>query len=89
MLIIKNRKIRQKVIRLRKIGEIYYPLYEIILIYKDKRNRGSYIEKIGFFNPNVEKRIFFFNTYRLSYWLNKGAYLNNTVKKYLVKFLVI
>jgi len=67
MIIIKNRKIREKVIRLRKIGEIYYPIYEIILIYKDKRNSGSYIEKLGFFNPNFEKRIFFFNTYRLSF----------------------
>jgi len=89
MLIIKNNKVRGKVIRLRKIGKIYYPMYEIILIYKDKRNRGSYIEKLGFFNPNVEKRIFFFNSYRLSYWLNKGVHVNNTVKKYLVKFLVI
>jgi small subunit ribosomal protein S16 len=89
MLIVNNRKIRQKVIRLRKIGKIYYPVYEIILIYKDKRNRSSFIEKLGFFNPNIEKRIFFINTYRLSYWLNKGVQINNNVKKYLVKFLVI
>lgn len=88
MLIIKNRKTRQKVIRLRKIGEIYYPIYEVIVIYKDKRSRGSYIEKLGFLNPNIEKRIFFFNTYRLSYWLNKGVFINNTVKKYLVKYLI-
>ena len=89
MLLIKNKKIRQKVIRLRKRGYIHYPIFEIIVIYKDKRNRSSYIEKLGYFNPNVNERIFFFNIYRLSYWLNKGALINNTVKKYLTKFLVI
>ncbi len=67
MFILKNKKIRQKIIRLRKRGAIYYPIYEIIVTYKDKRNRGSFIEKLGFFNPNFSKRIFFLNSYRLSY----------------------
>jgi len=67
MSVIKIKKAREKIIRLRKIGRIYYPIFEIVLTYKDKRNRGSFIEKLGFFNPNLGKRIFFFNTYRLSY----------------------
>lgn len=89
MSILKSKKIRQKIIRLRKRGNIHYPIYEIILTYKDNRNRGSFLEKLGFFNPNFSKRIFFLNTYRLSYWLNKGIIINNTVKKYLIKFLVL
>ena len=80
---------KQKVIRLRKRGYLHYPIFEIILIYKDKRNRGAYIEKLGYFNPNFNERLFFFNIYRLSYWLNKGALINNTVKKYIVKFLTL
>jgi len=67
MLNIKNKKIREKTIRLRKRGQLYYPIYEIILTYKDNRNRGPFIEKLGFFNPNFNKRIFFLNTYRLSF----------------------
>lgn len=85
---IRNKKIRQKVIRLRKRGKIYYPIYDIIVTFKDNRNRGSFIEKLGFFNPHVNEKVFFINTVRLSYWTTKGALMNNTVKKYLVKFLV-
>lgn len=89
MFLIKNKKVRRKIIRLRKRGRLHYPIYEIILTYKDNRNRGPFIEKLGFFNPNINERIFFLNTYRLAYWLNKGILINNTVKKYLLKFLVI
>ena len=58
----------------------YYYLIKII-------NNGLYIEKLGFFNPNVNERLFFINTYRLAYWLNKGVYINKSVKKYLIKFI--
>ena len=45
-----NKKTRQKIIRLRKKGIKYYPIYDIIVTYKDNRNRGFFIEKLGFFN---------------------------------------
>jgi ribosomal protein S16 len=63
----KNKKIREKVIRLRKIGRMYYPIYEIILTFRDNRNRGYIIEKLGFFNPHKNEKIFYINSYRLSY----------------------
>lgn len=85
---LKNNKIRQKVIRFRKKGIIRYPLYDIIVIYKDYRNRGLALEKIGFYNPHQGAKSIYLNTYRLSYWLLKGALINYTVRKYLVKFLL-
>jgi len=88
MLLLKNRKIRQKVIRLRKRGQIYYPIYDIVVTFKDKRNRGRFIEKLGFFNPNFSERIFLLNSSRLAFWISRGVFINTTVKKYLVKFLV-
>jgi len=86
---LKNRKIRQKIIRFRKKGIIRYPLYDIIVTYRDIRNRGMALEKLGFYNPNKGVKSIYINTYRLSYWLLKGALINYTVKKYLVKFLLI
>jgi len=85
----KNKIKRNKVIRFRKKGIINYPLYEIIVTYKDLRNKGKFLEKLGFYNPHVGAKSIYINTYRLSYWLLKGALINYTVKKYLVKFLLV
>lgn len=81
-----TKKSRNKIIRFNIRGRKFYPIYDIILTYKDKRNRSMYIEKLGFFNPNIKERLFFINTYRLAFWLNKGVLINDNVKKFLVKF---
>lgn len=81
-------KARKKIIRLRKKGMIYYPIYDIVVSYKDIRNRGIILEKLGFYNPHTNKKIIYINSFRLSYWLNKGVLLNKNIKKYLVKFLL-
>jgi len=81
-------KARKKIIRLRKKGMIYYPIYDIVVSYKDIRNRGIILEKLGFYNPHINKKIIYINSFRLSYWLNKGVLLNKNIKKYLVKFLL-
>jgi len=79
----------QKVIRFRSRGKKYYPLYDIVVTYSSNRNRGSFIEKLGFFNPNSVNRIFFLNTYRLGFWVTRGALVNNTMKRYIIKFLLV
>jgi ribosomal protein S16 len=61
------KKVREKVIRLRKKGVIYYPIYDIVVSYRDLRNRGLIIEKLGFYNPQKKKKIIYINSYRLSY----------------------
>jgi ribosomal protein S16 len=83
----KYKKTRQKVIRFRRRGALHYPIFEIVLTFKDRRNRSSFIEKLGFYNPNPNLKILHINGYRLGYWLMKGVLLNYNVKKRLVKFL--
>jgi ribosomal protein S16 len=61
------KKARNKIIRLRKKGVIYYPIYDIVVSYKDNRNRGLIIEKLGFYNPHVNKKLIYINSFRLSY----------------------
>ena len=89
MTTLRNSKIRQKIIRFRKRGQKHYPFYEIVLTYKDNRSCGSFLEKLGYFNPNVYEHAFVINTYRLSFLLNQNTVISKTVKKYLVKFLVL
>lgn len=80
-----NKQIRQKIIRLNKRGSKYYPIYDIVLTYKDKHNRGFLLEKLGYYNPNVKERIFYFNTSRLAFLLENGVVLNMSVKKLLIQ----
>jgi len=80
---------RKKIIRLQLSGVKKYPLFNIVVILKDKRNKGKFIEKLGFINPNSLTKLFYINIFRLGYWLNKGVILKKTVKFYLTKFAVI
>jgi len=83
-----NKNNKQKIIRFRKKGIIRYPLYDVIVTYKNLRNKSIALEKLGFFNPQYGVKSLYVNIYRLSYWVLKGAFINYSVKKYLVKFLL-
>lgn len=83
------RNFRERTIRFKRVGSKDYPVYNIIMTYKDMRGlSGFYIEKLGFFNPHSKDRQLFINTERLAYLARLGVHINPTVKKYLVKFLV-
>lgn len=81
-----NLKKTTKVIKFWNKGKKSYPIYELLLASK-KNTKGFYLEKLGFFNPNSKEKLFFFNSYRLGFWLNKGVLINKTVKMYLIKFI--
>lgn len=76
-----------KIIRFRIKGHKHMPVYDIVAINKFKRNRGSFYERIGFFCPNVKGHIFFIDINRLGFLLNKGFYINDSVKKRLSKLI--
>jgi len=62
-----RRKFNERIIRFRRRGYIRYPVYEIILTTRNKRLRGPFIEKLGFFNPHFTERLFFIDSARLVY----------------------
>jgi ribosomal protein S16 len=77
------------VIRLRKGGHKNHPIYQVITIARYKRNRGSFLTKLGFLNLTSKEHAFFVNLRLLGSSMNKGASLNSTVKKYISKFIII
>jgi len=83
---INRRKFNGRIVRFRRRGYIRYPVYEIILTRRNNRS-GPFIEKLGFYNPHFTERLFFIDGARLAHWIMKGAVINKTVKKYLVKLL--
>ena len=73
---------RNTVIRFWRKGGKYYPVYDIVVTYKNKRYRGSFLELLGHYNPQSQEKLFYINNRRLGYWLNRGAKLNPKVVKH-------
>jgi small subunit ribosomal protein S16 len=67
MSILKNNKIKQKIIRFKNRGTKYYPIYDIVVINKNNKNNGKFIEKLGFFNPQNNNKLLLINYFRLAY----------------------
>ena len=80
------KRYNNKILRIRRRGKIYYPVYEIILTNRFLRRDGYAYEKLGFINPNINERIFFINFDKFSNMLNKNVLINKSVLKYLIKF---
>lgn len=53
--------------------------FSIVLCLKKTRHRGAIIERLGYFHPRLKNRQFFLNSYRLAFWLNKGATLHSSI----------
>jgi ribosomal protein S16 len=64
---LKGKKVNKLLIRLRRKGCIFYPIYEIVLVKNNNRAKSSSIEKLGYFNPHKLDRLLFINTSRLGY----------------------
>ena len=85
----KKKYLKKIVIRFKRRGKLKNFNYDIIVVNLGKKQSTSdYIEKLGHYDPRKTEKIFFIKVHRLAYWINKGAYIHKTVKKYLVKFLV-
>lgn len=52
------------VIRFRRRGYTKYAIFEIVVASSSKR---SFIEKLGFFNPQFSERLFFIDSARVTY----------------------
>lgn len=79
--------IRKFVIRLRRVGRKYSPVFQIVVMNRSSRNRGKYIEKLGYYTLNRYEATFFINMERIGYWLNLGALMQSSIKKRMYKLI--
>jgi len=77
------------IIRLKRGGHKRLPIYQIVCILKYKRNKGGAYKRLGFLNLTKTDHFFFLDLHSLGSSLNNGSLLNNTVKKYISKFVKI
>lgn len=79
-------------IRLTRGGSKGRPYYTIIAADERASRDGSFIEKLGSYDPTLpkdSKERFKFNAERIEHWLKSGAQPTETVARYLVKAGVI
>lgn len=83
-----KKKIKSNLIlRFRRAGTFKNTVYHIVVANKNKRVNGSFFEKVGFYAPSMENKLFFVNYYRLSYWLLKNIKISPRVAILLGKIL--
>ncbi|MFH0773329.1 MAG: 30S ribosomal protein S16 [bacterium] len=70
-------------IRLMKFGKRGYPTYRIVVLDKRKKRDGSYLEKMGTYNPHTEPATFIIDDAKLQEWLKKGAQVSAGMKRLL------
>ncbi|ADV33579.1 30S ribosomal protein S16 [Candidatus Blochmanniella vafra str. BVAF] len=74
-------------IRLARGGMKRNPFYYIVVTDSRNSRDGSFMERVGFFNPlglNVSKRVFI-KLDRIQYWINQGANPSNRVCELIKK----
>lgn len=70
-------------IRLRRKGRIHQPVYDIVAVDGRGRRDGGYLERLGYFDPNIQPSKIVLNPERALYWLGVGAQPTETVKMLL------
>lgn len=66
-----------------RFGKKGYPTYRIVVLDKRKKAVGSYLEKIGTYNPMQNKEGVQVDKTLLDKWLAKGAVVSEGVRKLL------
>jgi|GEM_PF-1832140 len=72
-------------IRLMRFGKRGYAVYRVVVLDKRKKRNGSYVEKIGFYNPMTEPATFTIDEKKLDMWITRGALISDGMRKILKK----
>ncbi|MDP8263620.1 MAG: 30S ribosomal protein S16 [Candidatus Ancaeobacter aquaticus] len=73
------------VIRLRRLGCNKKPTYRLVVCDSRKPRQGSFLEKVGLYEPLKEKDTINFDKERIIHWLGVGAQPSENVKPLLRK----
>lgn len=73
------------VIRLARFGKRHNPIYRAVVIDSRKARDDSFIEQVGFYNPNMKVPEIKFDQEKVLKWLKTGAQPSDTVRSLLKK----
>lgn len=66
-----------------KFGKRGYPTYRVVVLDKRKKRDGSYLEKVGVYNPHTEPATFVLDQAKFDEWVKKGAVISEGLRKLL------
>jgi len=72
-------------IRLRRIGAKKNAIYRVVVSDSRKRPTSSFLEQVGFYNPNTEPPEIRIDTEKVEAWRSQGAQMSETVRSLLRK----
>ena len=70
-------------IRLQRKGATHRPFYHLVAADRRSPRDGKYLEKLGYYDPNVEPSTVVVKSDRIQHWYNRGAQLTNAARKLL------
>jgi small subunit ribosomal protein S16 len=70
-------------IRLSRFGRKNRPFYRIVVVDKRQKQRGKYIENIGFYDPLTQPFRLELKKDRFDYWCSQGAIISEGLEKLL------
>ncbi len=66
-------------LRLQRHGSKHRPFYHIVATDSRNARDGRFIERLGYYDPNQEKKVVELNAERLAYWYGRGANVSEAV----------
>lgn len=72
-------------IRLARGGRIHKPVFTIIAADSRQPRDGSFLEKLGQYDPSAEPALSSVNTDAIKTWVSKGAVVSDTVRSLFKK----
>ncbi|MDA1317117.1 MAG: 30S ribosomal protein S16 [bacterium] len=70
-------------LRLMRFGKKKFPFYRIVALDKRKKRDGSYIEKVGQYDPMIKENTIKINKTRFDYWQSQGAQISEGLTRLL------
>jgi small subunit ribosomal protein S16 len=72
-------------IRLQRGGRTHRPVYTIVAANSRSARNGSFLEKLGQYDPKGEKNLVDVKVEAVQAWLGKGAQMSDTVRSLFKK----
>jgi small subunit ribosomal protein S16 len=70
-------------IRLARVGRKNVSRFRVVAIDARTQRDGKFLEVLGTYNPQANPKEFTLNSERITYWIEKGAELSETVRNLL------
>ncbi|MCK5742136.1 MAG: 30S ribosomal protein S16 [Chlorobi bacterium] len=70
-------------LRLRRKGRAHHPVYDIVAVDGRKPRDGAFLDRIGFYDPNITPSEVRIDHERAIYWLNVGAQPTDILRRIL------